>query len=410
MRGRKRKTKREVRSGTGKQVGFMITDAAYDIICSHGYTRLDRNPEILTGCRKIAELISSMTIYLMGNTDKGDERIINALSRQVDITPNQYMTRKTWMETIVMNMLLYGHGNSVVVPLTSDGMLGDMVPVPPSSVSFLPDGYKYSIYIGGIRYDPGDVLHFIMNPDPDMPWKGMGITAAVRDVADNLKQAAATEKAFMESKWRPSVIVKVDGMADEFSSPEGRHRLADEYLSTNETGEPWLIPADMFEVEQIKPLSLSDLAIKDTVELDKRTVAAIIGVPAFVLGIGSYDAKEWDNFINSTIRPIAQGIEQELTRKLLVSPKWYWKFNLASLYSYDLKTTADVYSGLYARGIVTGNEVRDKLSMGPMENLDGLVILENYIPVDKIGDQLKLKQEGGGTHGQDKDTDTQHGV
>lgn len=69
-----------------------------------------------------------------------------------------------------------------------------------------------------------------------------------------------------------------------------------------------------------------------------------------------------------------------------------------------------MYSGLYARGIVTGNEVRDKLSMGPMENLDGLVILENYIPVDKIGDQLKLKQEGGGTDGQDKDTNTQHGV
>ena len=294
------------------------------------------------------------------------------------------------MDALVMNLILYGSGNSIVIPHTNDGLLGDLEIVEADRVRFPADRNDYRIFIDQAPYDPEQLLHFVYNPDEQCLWKGQGVTVALRDVADNLKQAMHTEKNFMQSKWKPSLIVKVDALTEEFASPAGRRKLLESYTGTAEAGEPWLIPAEQFSVEQVRPLSLADLAINDQVQLDKRTVASILGIPAFVLGVGDYTKDAWNAFVNNSIRPIAQEIEQELTRKLLVSPKMYWKFNIASLYSYDLQATSTVYSNLFQHGIVTGNEVRDKIGMEPMAELDELVILENYIPIAKVGDQNKL--------------------
>lgn len=357
-----------------------------------GYTTLDRCPEVVAACYKIASLIASMTIYLMANTEKGDVRIKNELSRKIDIEPNKNMTRSAFMTAVVMNLLLYGDGNSVVYPHTDGGLITSLEPIAADRVTFshLLGRDDYRINIDNVSYDPADLLHFTLNPDRYYLWHGTGFRTSLKTVVDNLSQAQITKNAFMKSKWKPSLIIKVDALTDEFSSKEGREKLLESYFETAQAGQPWMIPAQQFEVEQVKPLSLSDLAINDATKIDKSTVAAILGIPSFVLGVGDYKADEWNSFISNTIRPIAQSIEQEMTRKLILSPKMYLMFNVSKLYSYDLQATSNVYSGLYDKGIVTGNEVREKIGMQPLDGLDNLIVLENYIPVDKIGEQKKL--------------------
>lgn len=44
---------------------------------------------------------------------------------------------------------------------------------------------------------------------------------------------------------------------------------------------------------------------------------------------------------------------------------------------------------------MTGNEVRSWIDLPPLEGLDDLILLENYIKLDQIADQNKLKQGGG---------------
>lgn len=373
---------------------YLCTPAAYDTLCVSGYTRLSNCPEVQMGINLIADLVSSMTIYLMQNTDRGDVRVKNELSRMLDITPAKGMTRKTWIYNNVKTMLL--EGNSVCIPQTSRGLLQSMPPVPPSRVSFraVPGG-TYEIMIGGVNYDPDDLLHFVSNPDPEFPYWGAGYRVELKEVVHNLRQAAATKKGFLESKWQPSVIVRVDALADEFSGPKGRSKFIDEYLTAEKAGQPWVIPSELLDVTQVKPLSLTDLAINEGVSLDKRTVAGILDVPAFVLGVGEFKKEEWNAWINSRIRTIADSITQEITRKILYSPSLYVKMSPKNLYAYDIQQLTNVAIQMRKAAMMTGNEGRDLLDLEPREGLDELVMLENYIPADRLGDQKKLISKGG---------------
>lgn len=378
-----------------RSVAWLCSTDAYDTLACQGYTSLAHNPEICAAVDTIARLIGSMTIHLMQSTDKGDVRIKNELSRKVDINPNSNMTRTSFVHWIVNNLYLEGNGNVVVYPETRRGILRDLQPIPPAFCSYIPDGlWSYKVSINGKEYAPDDVLHFTLNPDSYYPWMGDGYRISLADVANNLKQAAKTEKGFMESKWKPSLIVKVDALTEEFSSKSGRKQLLESYIETAGAGEPWMIPAEQFSVEQVRPLTLSDLALSDMVTLDKKTVASILGIPAFVLGVGDFNRYAWNNFINSTIMPLARNIEQEMTKKLLYSPDLFFRFNSWSLFSYSITELVSAGASMVDRMALKRNEWRSWVNMPPDPDMEELLALENYVPANRLGDQKKLN--GGG--------------
>ena len=369
-------------------IALINAEVFNDMLCA-GYTPLAQNPEVLSAIDCIAELISSMTIYLMQNTDKGDKRIKNALSRLIDIEPNNFMTRKVFMAAVVRELLLTG--NAVVVPeYTDEGLIKSLTPVSTGNVSFIPQGSGYYLIVNGVRFEQSEILHFQINNKPPYSWLGHSYDRRLRAVIETLSQASETKRSFMESKWKPSLIIKADAAPDAMGNQLGRSQILNDYIKSSRAGEPWLIPADTFEVQEVKPLSLNDLAITDSVELDKKTVAAAFGVPGYALGIGDFKKDEWNNFINTKIKQIADMMQEEYTKKLIIKPEWYIKFSARSLYAYDINELSTVGINLYQRGILSGNEVRDWLDLGPHENLDELVILENYIPQGMIGDQKKL--------------------
>ena len=322
-----------------------------------GYVPLARNPDVIAAVNKVADMVSNMTIHLMENTDKGDIRIKDGLARKIDVNPCDNMTRKTWIFKIVRDLLLFGDGNSVLhveYDPVNDYIL-NLRPFAMSEVSFRSDDNGYVVNYRGTDYNPSEIVHFAINPDPDNPFVGTGYRLALRDIVRNLNLATQIKKGFMSGKNVPSLIVKVDSSSGDLATQEGRDLVAKKYLSTSQSGEPWIIPDALMSVEQVKPLSLKDIAINESVEIDKKTVT------------------------------------QTLTRDLLVSNNRYFKLNARSLYSYDITELSSVAQQMTNSMAMRRNEWRDWLGMPPDPDMDELLALENYIPQDKLGDQKKLK-------------------
>ena len=387
---------RRSEGSTGGWIELASPDA-YKVLCLDGYRPLNECPEVQMCVSVYADLVSAMTVRILRNTEKGDIRVKDQLSRKLDITPAKHMTRAQLMHVITRGML--ENGNQVTVPVYSGPYLDRLIPLPPREVSFRADPAdieEYRVTWRGREFRPDEVLHFPFRPDPDQPWHGRGLEFALRDIVKSLRQANATRRALQESP-APSLIVKVDGLTEEFASKQGRKRLREQYIDSSEAGEPWLIPAEAFSVDQVKPLTMSDLAIKENLELDKRSVAALFGVPPFLVGIGEYRQDEYQHFLSTRVMAIVRIIEQVLTNGLLWSEDLYVSMNPRSLYNYSLSDLINVGKEMVDRAAMRRNEWRDWMGMPPDPDMDELFLLENYLPTNRLGDQAKLNDpaEGG---------------
>ena len=366
------------------------------IIYPTGYTPLSKNEDVLLCADKIADMVSSMTIMLMANGENGDYRIKNELSRKLDICPCRGMNRKNFVYCIERDMILYG--NSVAIPeFTSEGYLDNIRLLDGGECEIVKDteGDSYYILYRGVKLYPDDVLHFVLNPSRENHFCGDGYKHIIRKTVQNLLQANATKNSFLQSKWQPSLIISVESDSEELIDPEQRQNILGSYRTDAEKGEPWLIPAGEIKVESIKPLTLNDLAIQDSISLDRRVLAAAIGIPPFMMGVGDFDLNSYNNFIATKIMSHAMIIQQEFTAKLLYSHDMYFKLNPKSLMQYSISEKMGYVKDMVAGGMMCRNEGRQEFDLAPVDRdgMNDFIVLENYIPVDRVGDQEKLKDK-----------------
>lgn len=387
------------------QVQYFDTSGFNSWIVSGGYTTLDKNADVQICVNKIANIISSMPIALMQNVENGDVQVKNGLSYVIDIAPNKVQTRKTFMQSLIKEAFLKGDGNAVVIPkftndnITKNYYLESLQLLDMDKVSFDTNEHTYQIKYGNVIYNPDEVLHFVFNPSRSSSFIGEGYAPIIKDVLTNIAQGNATKTHFFKQP-KPNLIIGLNSDAGELQDDEAIKTIRDSYTASMENAKPWLIPAEEISVHQVQPLSLKDLAINESLEVERKQIAAAFEIPSFIVGIGAYNKDEYNHFIQSTIRSIADVIQQEFTKKLLYSDKMYFKFKNRSLLQYDLSELATFANEGIKLGWLNRNESRNLFDYSPInkESMNEYSTLENYINIDDMSKQKKLVQpsdEGG---------------
>lgn len=134
----------------------------------------------------------------------------------------------------------------------------------------------------------------------------------------------------------------------------------------------------------------------------------IFGVPPFMLGDvststswGSGIEQQFIGFVNTTLMPLIEQLEQELSYKLLATYEQdthSFQIDLDGLLRGDIKTRVEYYRTMIQNGIMSQNEVREMETLNDVEGGDKRWIQQNMMPMDKAEEILLSKQ------GNDKNT------
>ena len=62
--------------------------------------------------------------------------------------------------------------------------------------------------------------------------------------------------------------------------------------------------------------------------------------------------------------------------------------------NYDIKELVDAGAAMVDHAAMRRNEWRDWMGLPPDPDMEDIIVLENYLPVDRLGDQKKLNDGG----------------
>ena len=416
-----------------------------------------RIPEISRAIELIAGQAGQITVGLWENSEDGDIRHKNELSKIVDYAPNKLMGKQEFMTNIVIDYFI--EGNVVLIPTYHKE--DDRYYL--SNITYKPWRYHchaqgdgnggYSIFVDGKEFSPNDVIHLKRLRSRNNQWEGMGLREVLKDTVDSLTVSNSKMNTFMRGAIFPKMILSVDTDAVPISKADrgigstnpiditnpgnakntgpvdinnsfgsfGNNQPIEEikansaknfgeniikrYLDMGENEDYILIPGKIAKVEQIKPTNIKDTALIEAVKSLRETISLVFGLPQDVILGGKFDDKARNAFINDTIRPFMNLYCQELTRVLLFSDNYYFKPHTKSLMSMDFDKRADSVSQLVRDGIITNNEAREELGYSKVddEDADKLRQLENYVELDGTRRRRRYLERGDDDNEQERD-------
>ena len=374
-----------------------------------------------TCLKLLAETIGKMPIKYYQRTKVGRIRAQpTAMTRLMSVRPNPYMTPTTMWTTTEMNCQHYGNGYIWIrrgfTPSTYGGEYKplDMWPMQSNCVTvymddvgvFGDEGKLYYAYVDpktgkSYMFPSEDVIHV-------RTWYSLdGITGQpVRKILKDTIEGMSAGQDVMNSQYKhglsAAMAMQYLGDLSDGKRSQLAKKFADALSGPKNAGRVVPVPIGL----TLTPLNIS-MADAQFAELRKASalqIAAAFGIKPNM--INNYDKSSYasseqqalDFLVNTALIRIKQ-YEEEIDAKTLepweAAENYFYKFNEKVILRADSKTQMETLKDGVNNGIYKPNDARDYLDLPWDPAGDKLIVNGNYIPLEMVGQQYGISQEGG---------------
>ncbi len=333
--------------------------------------------------RLIAGAIASLPLSVYERQDEGRQRVRNDLWWLLNEQPCTTVSAAVFWEYLIAQMLLSGDALAEI-ERGRGGTIRQLIPLDTRTVAIRKvDGrLRYEFCRDGVWLgrDQDDILHI-----PGFGFDGTRGMSVIRHAArEAIGLALAAESfssRFFASGAHPDVALKVPGKMTQEQIDNLRRIWATKYGGAHNSS----LPIVLTEGTDLKEVTLSaqDSQLIEARRFQVADIARAFGVPPHMIGEtdkstswGSGIEQQGIGFVQYTLAPHLNRIEQEINRKCFRTERLFVEFNVEGLLRGDSKARADYYTralgGTQNPAWMTPNEVRRLENLPPLPSGDEL--------------------------------------
>ena len=314
-------------------------------------------------------------------------------ARLLELAPNPAMTRAVFWQLLAKD-LIHEHGEAfALVQRDGSGAVTGLFPISPRSVLQVAIDQRWrkayhvnDPLLGDQVYFDDEVVHLIgYSLDGFRGVRLLRYAAEALGLHRQIQEAAAADYA---NSVRPSGYIYFPGEISKAAIDQIRETFTGGFAGVANTGKVPVLGTARFE--QFDQRAAEDKAIIEALGASVDDVARWLGVSPlllFNLARGTYSnlGAEHGAFYTRTMRPLVDGIEQELNRKLFPLGDRWCEFDAEDILRGDPTQQSENDSRDIQAGWKSRAEVRERRGMPPLPGLTKPLMPVNMVAVGADG-------------------------
>lgn len=316
----------------------------------------------------------------------------NKLNYILNCSPNNLMTRYTFVKNLITDVLLQGNGFAYIIRDEKGNCTGlDYIKATDVTIHFNELSKELFYTATGYRnkIEPCNIIHLLRYSN-----NGVEGISVIKNAISTLQLSTDIDNQaanFFKSGCSLNGILKVNSTLTE----QQRQQIKSSWNTTyNGNGGGLAVIQGNMDYQQIS-VNAADAQLLESRNYQISDIARFFGISPLLLGDlskTSYSTLEQTQlqFLSQTLQPYITMLELEFTRKIFrpsQQGKFFVDWDEKALLRTDKTTVANYYVTLLQNGLLTANEIRKELGYPEIEGGDTTVMQAQYLSQQAINNE-----------------------